>query len=369
MTVIIVKTITETGRRKVSEQRSFPLRSMVLGILISVVLLVVLQRFFGSSVDAGTVLRSWKAVLLGLMLFCMAIFIIAVRVYILSRSIGYRIKLIDCYSNSFLNQFFSAITPFSAGGQPFQIYDLTRLGMELSAASAMIITMFMISNLASVTLTLFVLPQFIWYFGHTGSAAGIVVTGALITVVVGGLLMVVALSQRLISSFSHFLSRRRLLLKLVSRLFRKDEENLSDSILKRFSNYNKSMKLLWQRSRRLLLLDYLLAISHFLCLYAVFYLVVTVVARDGAAASRLGFLDSVAVQSLLSFVVYYLPTPGSSGGFEGGMFILLKDVVQNDLLPLIVMLWRFVTYHMLILIGILIFLLTLNRRESGKAQC
>ncbi len=348
-----------------SKKRSFPFAGMILGISMSMLILILLQHSFGYGVTISSVLQAWDVIMLGLLLLFAAVFMIAVRVWILSRHIGFRIRLIDCYSNSFLNQFFSAITPFAVGGQPFQIYDLTRLGLNVSTASAMVITMFLVSNLASVSLTLFVFPQFIWYFRHAGSTAAVIVVGALITVIVGGLLMVIALSERLITTFSRFLARRRFLLGILARLLKRDCESLSETTLNKFREYNESMKLIWRKAPRLLFLDYFLAIAHFLCLYGVFHMIAAILLKNNGGSAQLSFLDSVAIQSLLSFVVYYFPTPGSSGGFEGGMFILLKDIVRTESLPLLVTIWRFVTYHLLIFIGLAIFLLTLRRRTAG----
>ncbi|MCD6450217.1 MAG: flippase-like domain-containing protein, partial [Thermotogaceae bacterium] len=92
---------------------------------------------------ASDVIRNFKSMnlLWATYLFLASVgilFVDSFRTYYLIRVLGYKLKYSHALENSVLGFYVSAITPFSAGGQPFQIWHLTKLGLKVEEASIVV---------------------------------------------------------------------------------------------------------------------------------------------------------------------------------------------------------------------------------------
>ena len=70
----------------------------------------------------------------------------------------------NAFNLSMVTQFFNAVTPFSSGGQPFQVYTLKRQGLKISEATNVIIIDFIVYQIALVLLGIIAIVSN--YFGH-----------------------------------------------------------------------------------------------------------------------------------------------------------------------------------------------------------
>jgi uncharacterized membrane protein YbhN (UPF0104 family) len=67
---------------------------------------------------------------------------------------------------------------------------------------------------------------------------------------------------------------------------------------------------------------------------------------------------------LLNLVVYYIPSPGASGGLEGVYTMVFTLYTGQPQLSFIaVTVWRFATYYLQIFFGLIVFLFM--RRRGG----
>ncbi len=79
-------------------------------------------------------------ILIGFALFMSIIFIDTVRTMVMTHFLGEDVKWRIALSNSILGYFYTYITPSSAGGQPFQIYHLSKWKVKPEISSAIILT-------------------------------------------------------------------------------------------------------------------------------------------------------------------------------------------------------------------------------------
>ena len=66
---------------------------------------------------------------------------------------------------------------------------------------------------------------------------------------------------------------------------------------------------------------------------------------------NVGYLEIVAVQSLLQVSVSFMPMPGASGAQEIGFSSFFRNYFVNDDLYAAVMVWRFFTYYLVVIAG------------------
>jgi uncharacterized protein (TIRG00374 family) len=76
----------------------------------------------------------------------------------------------------------------------------------------------------------------------------------------------------------------------------------------------------------------------------------------GAFHLKADIVSVIANQLVLMAVMYFIPTPGSSGVAEGGFALIFMSFVPKHILGLLVVFWRFLTSYLSVIIGSYIFL-------------
>ena len=75
--------------------------------------------------------------------------------------------------------------------------------------------------------------------------------------------------------------------------------------------------------------------------------------------------QTMITQVLLTYLLLFAPTPGASGIAEGGAFLLFKPLCPEHLLGIFIVLWRFFSYYLSVILGG--FLLTRMVSREGLA--
>lgn len=238
-------------------------------------------------------------------------------------------------------QFFHAITPFAAGGQPWQIYKLKKDGLSFGEATNIIIQDFIAYQIALVLLgCLAVITNHTMHILPSDSLLQKLVTiGFIINTLVVIVLFLVAFSQKwnkkIIDGSINFLNKIKII---------KDKEKMlkkSESFIK---NFHQSALILFKdkfNMFRIIFLNFIALIGQYLIPFVLllglgiytepFYIVVT----------------SAYVMLIGSMV----PIPGGTGGLEYSFLSFFKNFVTDPKLSSIMITWRIVTYYFGIIVG------------------
>lgn len=242
--------------------------------------------------------------------------------------------------------FFSAITPFSSGGQIFQIMVLKKQGITTERSASMAMISFISWQTILVLFGLIVLVFNYTNFAATYSAFfGLVFLGFAINLIVITALFLSVFSKRfhdfIINGIVPFLGK----IKVV-----KDVENKkidTNLWLKLFKDEFNNMLVNFDILGRRIIVD----LTKILSLYSMPFF---------AALSlnySLKIQDLLMVVILTSFVYMitaFVPLPGGSGGTEG-VFVLLLNPVLGAATTSIMLMWRFLTYYLPMFVGFFIF--------------
>jgi len=79
-------------------------------------------------------------ILFALVIHLVALFFWSLRIWFMSRGLGYRVSLIHCINLVYANLLIAAITPSQAGGEPVRIHELYKAGLKVGDATAIVIT-------------------------------------------------------------------------------------------------------------------------------------------------------------------------------------------------------------------------------------
>lgn len=282
------------------------------------------------------------------LIFVLIYCIDAIRLKIVLSQFNYRIKFADAFVNGLMGYFFANLTPMATGGQPFQIYHMKNLGIDAKTSTNIIASRFVEYLGSAILLTLAFIAPVIPILNETGADTGFILVGFLVSV--AGSLIVILLFIRpdWIGGFLVVIERS-FAGKLISRITKRT--NWGETAKKWAEDLRRSIAFLWKEKFHVICIDILLCVL--ILGLQVFSLVLILMLLFDLT---INFLQIFAVVLLLNLVVYYIPTPGASGGFEGvytGVFAALTGSPQLSFVAIVI--WRFATYYCQILFGIIVF--------------
>ena len=76
-------------------------------------------------------------------------------------------------------------------------------------------------------------------------------------------------------------------------------------------------------------------------------------------------LTILAFQLVVTFFMYFAPTPGATSVAEGGYGLLFSQLVQKQDITLLTLSWRFLTIYIGVMIGMIIVFREFFNRKKG----
>lgn len=239
--------------------------------------------------------------------------------------------------------FFNAITPFSSGGQPFEIYYLKKEKIKLADVTTIVIQQFVVYQIALVSLgVIAIISNRIFNIFPSNSVLKNLVTigfvaNTLITVLLFLLAFTTKTNKFIIEKVIKLLTK----LKIVKNAQAKEEK---------FNNYindlhNGTKKLL---ENKLAFIGMILCnFVGLLCLYLV---PLTILYSTGDFSSFNG-LQSIVASAYVMLIGSFVPIPGGTGGLEYGFIQFYGYFIKGSVLTAMMITWRFITYYIPMIIG------------------
>lgn len=253
---------------------------------------------------------------------------------------------------------YSALTPFSTGGQPMQIYTMHRLGMDTGKSGSIIAIKTLVYQGVLLVLTLVMIVWKLPYFQKNVSDFSFVTILGLLSN--SAFLLFVALfffspriTDRLLRGGLKVLMRLHLCRKPLVRY---------SKIHRELSSFHGSSKL-FGKNPRLYLLAIFVTVVQILLGCMVPYLIYR----------TFGFSEvdpdvMVAAQAYVSMVSAFVPLPGASGGAEGSFLLFFGPFFPTGTLLPATVLWRMLTYYMSLPMGALCTWISGHLKPLPKAE-
>ncbi len=282
------------------------------------------------------------------------IYLECLRLQTLTWAFGTPIKL-KSSAEFTIGGYFLSLTPFGVGGLPLQIYILMKEKFSFGESGAIIA----LRGITSLIAFAFGIPALI---GFRNIFAG---TG--IRILSGYLISLYAVFITLFVLVMLKTDRAKYRIKQFSKFFiRRGKEKPVQWINKLCDELDK-FKLGFKRCLshgiyKLILTILISAISLF------FYVLIAPLLFRGLGLSA-PIIKTAIIQLILTFLLMFAPTPGGSGIAEGVGFALFRGIcAKQELLGIYVVLWRFFTYYIGVIIGGLIILRMLVGRKTPNDQ-
>jgi uncharacterized protein (TIRG00374 family) len=328
--------------------------------LIITVLTIIVIMTLTIDRQTWTALRRFK---IGYLLLCFAlwgvyIYMDGVRVQILSFALGKRVSIKTAIAVITSGLFLAAVTPFQTGGLPVQLYILKKEGISIGKGSVILL----FRGILELFIFIFVVPLI--YFHYKGLLKGNI-TQALMRYLfiiygVGILLLIVLvlnpkIFKRVLYRFYFFLKRRRIVkTKKLLRLFRRLFIEVKD--------FRKSLRLYFRRRKIMLFLAFLVTVVSYIGLFLIAPMMLL------GLGEKPPILETIYLQLILKFLLFFVPTPGASGVSEAAFVSLFKRIAPVHLLGVYVLLWRFFTFYIGAAMGGFVIIRMLQRGEEEEIE-
>jgi len=239
-----------------------------------------------------------------------------------------------------IGQYYSAITPFSTGGQPVQIYSLVNEGVPIGTASSLLVNRFLIYQLVVTFYALFMfIIRFNLLYAEVRLALPFVVMGCLINVIILVMIFGFLLNEKFIRNILEKSIKILYRFKIVKDI-KKSEEKINNTLL----DYKISIEELKKDKKTTLQLILVSIIQLTIGFSITFFVYLALGFEKGH------FIDIIAIQSLHYMAVSFMPTPGTAGAAEGGFYMLFKVIFPKKILSFALILWRFIDYYLRVLV-------------------
>ena len=274
------------------------------------------------------------------------------------RRLGQRAPYVRCLGYSFTGFVFSSITPSSSGGQPAQVYEMTRDGIPVAHGALVMLLNAVCYQTATLVLAVAALVWHPDFLGELGGGLGFLLgTGTAVMVFLTGGMLGFLFAPRPAA----WLARH--VLGLGARLHLVDRERAQRRLARQMEEYRRGAQCLRRTPSlfpRLLGLSLLQLIS----LYLVPGVVYCAFGLTGRSVAEL-----VAMQAILSLAVGFLPLPGAVGASEGAFLRGYALFFGSTLVAPAMLISRGISfYSFLFIAGGITVALHLRRRSRAPAK-
>lgn len=262
-------------------------------------------------------------------------------IYKFTNNITASYKFKSAIKISMVGQFFSAITPGASGGQPMQIFAMSRQKIDSGASTSALIQKFLVyQNVLTSYSAICILLRFdyfsnlnkvVWFFATIGFCIQ-----ALLIVALFFFSFNQNITYKIISILFNLLSKLHLI---------KDKEEKINNLKDQLNIFHKGNKDLY-KNKYLVLETYVLTAVQLTAMFLIPYCIYRSFHFYGQPA-----IDMICAQSFIMMSSSFFPIPGASGAAEIASTVFLSPFFNESTIKSAVALSRFITYYFTIMVS------------------
>lgn len=244
---------------------------------------------------------------------------------------------------SLIGLYYCALTPSSTGGQPMQVVYMRRNKIPVGTATCIVSIKFVIYELSLCSI--FIAGMAIggpYYYTHHNEAFWFAVLGFVINLMAVFFIILTIVNKKLVLKLGggliSLLSKIRIM-KIKEHALEKFEQTIDD--------YHTAASYLSKYKLRAVG-SYIISVLNLSFLFVIPYLIYL-----SFGYSEYGIIDIFTMEAMLFLAVSFIPLPGAAGASEGG-FILFFSPFFGAATAVAMLIWRFLTYYMMLIVGSLI---------------
>jgi len=341
-------------RQSYSKRNRISRPSIIKGLKIFLALSIItytLLLVFTATKGTWDAFKEINIIYLPIVLILLSLYLVfeSFRIRLIAKAIsGKWIPFGRCSQVIFCGAFLSAVTPFQAGGAPLQVYVLNKAGLKVSSALLLLLfrALFYLSGM--LVFLPFIMPFF--RTEYSGRSMQILSRYSIFAYLfLFSLLFLVLFMPKFLKKI------------IYSSTFRRGKKTrATGTIFRILREIKRSRNELFDfiKNKKLYALAIIITtIIVYIPNYSIAYFILK------GLSINVPYLDTIFRQVFLLFAAFFFPTPGAEGIIEGGFAVLFYSSVPQYLIGMFAILWRFVTYHLVVIVGGILTLRVLNLTE------
>lgn len=264
-------------------------------------------------------------------------------------------KFSSCFKLMCMSMFFNAITPFSSGGQPFEMYLLNKEGIKVSDSLNALIQNFITYQFGLIfTSTVAIILNAIFkILPDSLLLKKIVLIGYFANIIVMGIIIFISRAKK---------ANTKIFSKIFKFIFHfkfiKNREEKEQKFLKYLDDFYNSTAIM-KNNKKNTMLSFIFNLISLCFLYSI-----PVFVFFAFGHFKLDYLESFISSSFTFLIGSFVPIPGATGGLEYGFLDFFKIFIKDSaMLSAGMLLWRLITYYFSMVLGGVI-LMTYRRKEK-----
>lgn len=342
-------------------------KKLILNIASLVIIAIMSFNFILKGEDKReiiNILASTKKiyVYLGIMLSLIFILGEALNTKSILKILNYDISFIRSIKYAFIGFFFSGITPSSTGGQPMQIYEMKKDGIEVSHSSLALLLELVSYQIVSF---LFGFAGVIWFINTpvlSNKAVLYLIFAGLLLNIIGIIFILTCIFNSRISMKIYKLGENTV--NLIPFINSEKKEKFLKGFEKQIGEYNRC-SLYIRENKASLIKVFLITIMQMISLFSISYVIYLALGQNSKS-----ILDIILLQGLIYTSSSFIPVPGAVGVSETNFLSIFKGVYKKELINGAMLLSRGISFYLLIIISIFsIILIKIKEIKIMKRVC
>lgn len=246
---------------------------------------------------------------------------------------GFKLKY--AARSTMIGQFYSAITPFSSGGQPLQVYEMSRRGVSPGVSTSALIQKFLIYQW--VTTAYSALAIILRYGMFRTKLDDFMILGA----------MGFGIQALVIVALILFSNYKRLTNKLIRGCYKLlGKLHLVKNIDKSIETAEKQVSVFYENNKKISKNYKIVAVVSILTFLQITVLMIIpyFIARTFSLMGAT-VVDMTAANAFVYMVSAFMPLPGASGASEGGFYYFFRIFFSDATIKPALVIWRTITYY------------------------
>lgn len=355
-------------------QRTFKYVSSAIFILFVLLVLAftAYQDFFNASEQRepfswssflGIISKSWIYLVFAIVSLALCFLFKGLKLSILCKSMTDKFHFRTCFETGIIGHYYNNVTPLAVGGQPFEIYHLSKHGIHGGVATSLPIATFFLNQLAFALLALFSLALISLselYAIFPSVLKILAIIGLFCCMVMPTLVIIFSLKPRVGGGIVKWVINLGAKMKIVKR-----PELTTYKTMKTVVHNAKCIKKMTTRPLAFFL-SFLFSFFEHLASASIAFFSLKFFGFDLPSIGILEWLFIIQAYFILTASITFIPTPGNSGAADLSFFALFKQGLAAGLAFPAMILWRGLGFYSYIIIGFLF--ATLKKKSDNRKK-
>lgn len=242
-----------------------------------------------------------------------------------------------------LGLFWSGITPSSTGGQPMQVYYMSKHKVDVGYSSSRLLNRFLVYQITMTVMTVIaVILKFSYFQEHmdTPILSTLVTIGFISQTFITLVFVFLAFSKNLTAKATRGIASLLCKIRLI-----KDKDRLEKSLDTQLAKFHSGNRMIFSKPK-LVIAAVLLTVVQLIAMFLVPYCIYRSFGLYEASP-----FDMVCSQAFVTLISGMIPIPGASGAAEFSFTALFALFFTPATIKSATLIWRIITYYLSIIVG------------------